>query len=101
MSRHIATPGEMSSWRAELKPLAADRADAVMRMLSEVVNDCPACDEPVRRCDPRRLVDERLLHLRCAPAPAREAEAERLAAKFGRRRRDRRLRRRTRRANRR
>jgi hypothetical protein len=81
MSRHIATPGEMSSWRAELKPLAAACADGVMRLLSEVVSDCAACDEPIRRCDPRRLVDGRLLHLTCAPPLAKEAE--RLEEKSG------------------
>jgi len=73
--RRVTTPGEVARWQADLAPLEADRRDAVVQMLCEVVADCPICDEPVRRCDPRRLVgdEERLAHLRCASdaAPGR------------------------------
>jgi hypothetical protein len=63
--RRIATPGEISRWAAVLDVLDPERRDAVIAMLSEVVGDCPACDEPVRRCDARRLVGGRLAHVRC------------------------------------
>jgi hypothetical protein len=69
MTRHTATPGELRSWSELLAPLAPDRGGAVKRLLSEVVADCARCDEPVRRCDPRRLVDGHLVHVACAPIP--------------------------------
>jgi hypothetical protein len=65
--RRIATPGELSRWRQQLASLREDRRVAVVRMLSEVVSDCDWCDGPVRRCDSRGLVRDRLVHLRCAP----------------------------------
>jgi hypothetical protein len=40
-------------------------------MLSEAVADCPICERPVRRCDPRRLVDDQLVHVVCAAAAER------------------------------
>jgi hypothetical protein len=82
--RRIATPGELSRWRQELAPLREDRRVAVIRMLSEVVADCHGCEGPVRRCDSRGLVRDRLVHLRCAPsqhltALERDAPADREA----------------------
>lgn len=68
MTRCVATPGELRIWRESLCPLPDDRIDDCLRLLSEVVADCPHCEEPVRRCDPRRLIDaDRLAHLACAP----------------------------------
>jgi hypothetical protein len=67
MSKRVATPGEISHWRESLSPLPQNRLDAVLRLLSEVVAECPACEEPVRRCDPRRVIEDRLVHLACAP----------------------------------
>ena len=66
---HVATPGELRGWGELLAPCPPDRVGPIKRMLSEVVADCPGCDEPVRRCDPRRLVEGRLHHLSCAPTP--------------------------------
>jgi hypothetical protein len=59
------TPGEVARWRRQLRALRPERQDAVIRMLAEAVADCPTCEEPVRRCDPRRLGDSQLAHLRC------------------------------------
>jgi excisionase family DNA binding protein len=60
------TPGEVARWRHELSTLAPERQDAVIRMLAEALADCLRCEEPIRRCDPRHLVDSRLHHLHCA-----------------------------------
>jgi hypothetical protein len=60
------TPGERELWWRELASLPRERRVAVIRMLSEVVSDCDWCDGPVRRCDSRGLVCDRLVHLRCA-----------------------------------
>jgi hypothetical protein len=65
--RRIATPGELSRWRQQLTTLCEDRRVAVIQMLCEVVSDCDWCDGPVRRCDSRGRVGDRLVHLRCAP----------------------------------
>lgn len=45
----------------------------LIRLNFEIVGLCPVCDEPIRRCDPRRLVaDEPLAHLVClAEGPSR------------------------------
>lgn len=67
MTQRVATPGELQRWAAEFAPLPQERADAVMRLVSEVVGVCPTCEEPVRRCDPRWLVGDQLAHLACAP----------------------------------
>ncbi|MEK6326297.1 MAG: hypothetical protein AABM66_02075 [Actinomycetota bacterium] len=64
--RRAATPGEVARWRDQLRPLSPTRADSVIRMLSEVVVDCRICGEGVRRSDSRRLVDGRLVHVRCS-----------------------------------
>ena len=66
--RRIATPGELARWRHQLASLGEDRRIAVIRMLSEVVDDCDWCEGPVRRCDSRGLVRDRLVHFRCAPS---------------------------------
>ena len=66
MSRHAATPGQFNRLMAQLEPVPADRRAAIARMNFEVVADCPQCGEPVRRCDARRLINGRLLHLNCA-----------------------------------
>jgi hypothetical protein len=66
--RRIATPAELARWRHQLVQLPEDRRVAVIRMLSEVVSDCDLCDGPVRRCDSRGPVRDRLVHLCCAPA---------------------------------
>lgn len=64
--RHVATPGEVAGWLRFLDPLPEHRRAPVIRMLSEVVSDCPVCEEPVRRCDRRALdIDEQLGHLQC------------------------------------
>jgi hypothetical protein len=65
--RCCATPGEVQRWHEQLAPhMPADRVVAVIRLLADVVTDCPVCDEAVRRCDPRVLHGGELLHLRCA-----------------------------------
>jgi hypothetical protein len=66
--RRIATRGELSRWRQQLASLPRARRIAAIRMLSEIVSHCEWCDGPVRRCDSRGLVVDRLVHLRCAPA---------------------------------
>jgi hypothetical protein len=67
--RHTATPGEIERWESELSTLPPDRSGSVIKMLTEVAGDCPGCEEAVRRCDPRTLVDGRLAHLDCARRP--------------------------------
>ena len=65
--RRTATPAEVAGWHEQLEPhMPEERAVAAVGLLSEVVADCPVCEEPVRRCDPRRRVGEHLRHLRCA-----------------------------------
>ena len=45
------------------------RIVGIARMFFAIVGLCPACDEPVRRCDSRRLIDhdgeQRLAHTPC------------------------------------
>jgi hypothetical protein len=45
------------------------RVVGIARMVFAIVGICPACDEPVRRCDSRRLVqhdgEQRLAHIPC------------------------------------
>ena len=65
--RRTCTPGERARWWRELASLPHERRAAVIRMLAEVLNDCHWCDGPVRRCDSRGLVRNRLVHLRCVP----------------------------------
>jgi hypothetical protein len=67
--RAAATPREAEELREQLDLLDYiddERKTAITRMVFEVVVECPICEEPVRRCDSRRLVDERLMHLSCA-----------------------------------
>ena len=64
------TPGEVARWREALRTLAPERQESAIRMLGEAVADCPICERPVRRCDPRRLVDDQLVHVVCAAAPS-------------------------------
>jgi hypothetical protein len=66
--RRIATPGELARWREHLASLSEDRQVAVIRMISEVAADCHYCEGPVRRCDSRGSVRDRLVHLHCVPA---------------------------------
>lgn len=73
--RHVATPGELRAWGKQLAVLPPDRIAPVKQMLCEVVADCPACEESVRRCDSRRLVEERLYHRPCAPIPLRSGRS--------------------------
>jgi hypothetical protein len=63
--RRPCTPGEVVRWRHQLRTLDRERQEAVIRMLAEAVGDCPRCEEPVRRCDARRLIGEQLAHGRC------------------------------------
>jgi len=66
-----ATPGEVRDWQGDLVSLPSERAEAVIRMLSEVIGTCAPCEGPVRRCDQRRLVEGQLVHLACAPPEPR------------------------------
>jgi hypothetical protein len=58
------------------------------RLLTEQVATCPICEGPVCRGDPRRIVDERLVHSACTPGGLdresslthEEREAEKQAA---------------------
>jgi hypothetical protein len=64
--RRRALPGEVQHWLAQLEALPEARRGPVIAMLSEVVTDCPVCDEVVRRVDRRRLdVEGHLGHLGC------------------------------------
>jgi hypothetical protein len=65
--RRTCTPSEREMWWRQLASLPRARRGAVIRMLSEVVSDCDWCEAPVRRCDSRGLVRDRIVHLRCAP----------------------------------
>jgi len=65
---HVATPGEIRDWHQDLAPLAEDRIEPVIGLLSEVVGECSTCELPIRRCDPRRLQGNALHHLACVPA---------------------------------
>jgi hypothetical protein len=83
--RRTCTPGERDRWWRELSSLPRERRVAVIRMLSEVVADCDWCDGPIRRCDSRGFVRDRLVHLRCPPphhlaAVQRDALADREAS---------------------
>lgn len=65
----FATPGERTRMREFLKTLPAHRVDPVLSMIFEVVNSCPVCGEPVRRCDARYATRSRgTAHLGC-PEP--------------------------------
>lgn len=59
------TPGEVADLLVFLEPLPPERRAPIALMMFEAVAECE-CGEPVRRCDPRRLVGEHLRHLRCA-----------------------------------
>lgn len=66
--RRPATPREFEELLAALDGLDyidRDQRAGIARMVFEAVSDCPVCEEGVRRCDPRRLVDDRLHHLDC------------------------------------
>lgn len=63
--RRVATPGEVADWMEFFEPLPKSRRVGVVAFITEVVADCFICEEPVRRCDPRRLHGERLVHLHC------------------------------------
>jgi hypothetical protein len=60
-----ATPREFDGLLDFLEPVDPGRHAPIAGMVFEQVSTCPRCDEPVRRCDPRRLVDNRLFHLTC------------------------------------
>jgi len=67
--RTLATPAEFEAVLSSLdhlEHLDRKRKAAIARLVFEVVSDCPVCGEGVRRCDPRRLVDDRLFHLGCS-----------------------------------
>jgi hypothetical protein len=87
--RTLAKPAEVEQLMALLDPLEhldRDRKAAIARMFFEVVADCARCEDPVRRCDPRRVVGDRLHHLDCVSdagargsAPAGGLEGEEVA----------------------
>lgn len=60
-----ATPGELGRLIDFLEPVDPRRHAAIARMVFHQVAVCPICGYPVRRCDPRRLVDDRLAHVNC------------------------------------
>jgi hypothetical protein len=81
-----ATPGEFEALMAQLEPLREQmrkRKDpetgerllseqeitqklvAIVRLDFEIVGLCPGCNEPIRRCDARRLVEDELAHVSC------------------------------------
>ena len=64
--RYPATPGEFDRLMDFLGPVDREHHAGIARMVFLQVAVCPRCDEPVRRCDARRLVDGQQLHLRCA-----------------------------------
>lgn len=64
---HFSLPGEAKALRRYLAPLPEHRVEPVLRFLTEVVGACPECDGPITRIDSRCLVDDRLLHVACAP----------------------------------
>ncbi len=63
--RTAATPREVQDLLDQLASVPPDRRAPIIRMNFEIVGLCPVCDEPVRRCDCRRLVDGHLAHVRC------------------------------------
>jgi hypothetical protein len=66
--RMLATAHEFESLMAcldHLDHLDRERKAAIGRLVFEVVADCPRCERSVRRCDGRRLVDDRLFHRGC------------------------------------
>jgi hypothetical protein len=63
--RYPATPGESDRLLDFLEPVDPERHAPIARLMFEQVSTCPRCEEPVRRCDPRRQVDDQLLHLSC------------------------------------
>jgi hypothetical protein len=65
MMRCPATPAEFERLMEQLESVPSDRRGAINRLVFEQVGACPRCEEPVRRCDGRRLVDDRLFHLGC------------------------------------
>jgi hypothetical protein len=69
--RHAATPGEL---RDSVRPLPEHRRESVLGFLVEVVAECPGCDRPVRRVDPRALVHGQLVHLECGAAAVPDPE---------------------------
>jgi hypothetical protein len=79
MSHYPAIPDEFEALMAQLEPVSAGRRPGIARMIFEALGPCPVCDEPVRRCDRRVLIDvdddQLLAHLECVSttmrAPAR------------------------------
>ena len=65
MSRYPATPREFADLMTFLAAVPEGRHAAIARMLFEQVAAC-SCGQPVRRCDARKLVEGRLVHLACA-----------------------------------
>ncbi len=63
--RHAATPGEVQRLHDYLAPLPEHRREPIVSFLTEIVGDCPDCEGPARRCDPRVLRAGRLCHLVC------------------------------------
>ena len=60
------TPGEVARLIDFLDPVDRDRHAGIARMIFVQIAVCPWCQEPIRRIDPRRLVDGELHHLTCA-----------------------------------
>ena len=63
--RYDALPGEVTRWVEQLQSLPEDRRARVIRMLAFVLADCPVCEGPVRRCDPRARAGDGFMHVRC------------------------------------
>jgi hypothetical protein len=65
-----STPREREEVWAFLAPLAPrlsrEHRVAILRMLTESVATCGICEESVRRCDPRCLQADELIHLSCS-----------------------------------
>ena len=75
MSFH-ADRDQVARWLDELDSLPPDRGAAVIRLLGEVVADCPVCGLPVTRSDRRAPSEAGLGHLDCVgPAPTPPAVA--------------------------
>ena len=66
MARYAATPGEFDRLIDFLEPVDRKHHAAIARMVFLEVATCPRCELPIRRCDTRRLVGDRLHHLTCA-----------------------------------
>ena len=61
----MATTDQFAQIVAQLDPLPAGRRESIARMATEEVATCPRCGQSVRRCDPRLVVNDQLVHLVC------------------------------------